>query len=183
MVTSDQDFSQVNYQMLDGVIKVVSHWYITLTRSLPCYTRRDIWHFDKEECRKHQLPTHWTVRRGAEEMKGKLAASCRWRWARPAWCELRAHHTDRWGGVELKVSLWMPDETRSQKRTKYHRFEPPHVSLSRHSSLSKFAADEWTARRQWPFCLLGNLSRVSSMFGTVGMCSGPAYFSPDCSLS
>lgn len=38
-------------------------------------------------------------------------------------------------------------------------------------------------RRQWPFWLLGNLSQVSSMFGTAGMCNNAEDLSPDLALS
>lgn len=174
--------------MLDELIKVsISLTYVhILANSLHCYTLISVWHFDKEECTKYPR----TKLFGGGGVKGKLVAYCRWGWAHPAWCEPWARHADRWGGVELKVSSWVPDWITTMRGTRATedvcRFSLlTSLSLSRHQSLCKFAPDEWEVRRQWPFWLRGNLSQVSSLFGTAGMCDEADFyesFSPDFTL-
>lgn len=88
----------------------------------------------------------------------------------PACRKLRAHHTDRWADVELKVSFWMPDgiTERNLGCRGTVQVQPPDISPSLTISHS---ADEWDVRTRWPFLLLGNQSEVSFLSRAAAMCN------------
>ena len=81
-----------------------------------------------------------------------------------------ARHTDRWGGVELKVSSWTPDGITTKWGTRTTEEVPPDISLlslaTSHSASSPLMNGRWGASGH--FGCSGNLSQVSSLFGAAG---------------